>query len=326
MRCAPRLENKPFRGWAKRVRVPAVVMSERESHGVTLVGIEPEREKGLSFIGTAVQQGAYLKSGNDSGIILGAKLVDLLRTELGKRVVLMSQDTEGEIADRGFRITGIFEADQESTEKRFAFVGIRTAQKMLRLSEQISEVSALTENREQLTGVLSQLRSVAPELSILSWSELEPLVVAIVELQGGFLIIWFLIVVVVVAFGLVNTLFMSIFERTRELGLVQALGMSPRLVILEIVLESIVLLSLGAVVGILGSFVSFSLLRNGIDLSYFAAGADYFGMSRMLYPKFVASDWMIATALVFLIGILSSLYPAWKASRLVPVDALTRST
>ncbi len=100
------LQHPAITAWAARIRVPAVIVSESESTGVTLIGIDPAKEKSLSFIGDAVKQGRYLKDTQDKGLLLGKKLAERLETKLGRRVVIMSQDKNNEIADRGYRVHG----------------------------------------------------------------------------------------------------------------------------------------------------------------------------------------------------------------------------
>ncbi|MCB0360869.1 MAG: ABC transporter permease, partial [Bdellovibrionales bacterium] len=127
------LARPDITAYASRVRVPAVVMSERDSAGVTFFGIQPEREVGLSFIPDTVASGRYLEDSGDEGIIIGAALARKLETGLGKRVVLMSEGVNGAIADRGFRVVGLYRAQVEGTEKAYAFTGLHTAQAMLGL-------------------------------------------------------------------------------------------------------------------------------------------------------------------------------------------------
>jgi len=160
------LNGENINGWATRVRVPAVVNSERESMGVTLVGIDPAQEQGLSFIANAVTEGRSLKDFDDKGIILGRKLVERLETRLGKRVVLMSQNHANEIAERGFRVVGIFDAKTENIELQFVFVGRQIAQKMLGMRDNISELTVLSQDREKLDNLLQNLRTAAPELDV----------------------------------------------------------------------------------------------------------------------------------------------------------------
>lgn len=319
------LNEADIKGWTARVRVPAVVSSERESMGVTLVGIDPVQEQGLSFIADAVTEGRYLESLDDKGIILGNKLVERLETRLGKRVVLMSQNENHEIAERGFRIVGIFDAKMEETETQFVFVSRQRLQKMLGMHDKISELAVLGYDRDNLETVVQKLRAAAPEQDVQDWQTLNPLVMLIVTVFEGFLLIWYLVVFIAVAFGLVNTLLMAIFERTREMGLFQALGMKPRWIVGQVLFESLFLLSMGLIIGNLMSFATLLLTAEGLDFSSYAAGYEMAGLSSLIYPVLSLSDVVISNLLIIGLGLVASFYPAWRASRYVPVEAITRT-
>ncbi|RKZ72640.1 MAG: ABC transporter permease [Candidatus Parabeggiatoa sp. nov. 1] len=319
------LNAENIKGLAVRVRVPAVVSSERESMGVTLVGIDPAQEQDVSFIANAVTEGRYLEGVDDKGIILGRKLVERLETRLGKRVVLMSQDHANEIAERGFRVVGIFDAKTENIETQFVFVGRQVAQKMLGMQDRISEVAILGQNREALDSLLPKLRAATPELDVQPLQTISPLVVVMVTVFEGFLLIWYFVVFIAMAFGLVNTLLMAVFERTREIGLFQALGMKPRWIVGQVLFESLFLLAIGLIVGNLMSWATLILTAGGLDFSRYAAGYEMAGLSSLIYPVLSTSDIVTANVLVIGLGLIASLYPAWRAARYVPVEAITRT-
>jgi len=157
------LNSREVKQWSTRVRLPAIIMSERESRGVTLVGIDPGREQGLSFIGKPVVEGRALESMDDNGIIIGRRMAEKLETRVGKRIVIMSQDKDNEVADRGFRIVGLFQAELEATEVAYVFSGLKTTQKLLGMGDQVSEISLITASREGLDTLVTRLRSAAPE-------------------------------------------------------------------------------------------------------------------------------------------------------------------
>jgi ABC-type lipoprotein release transport system permease subunit len=321
---ATALTDPSVRVWAGRVRVPAVIASERESAGVTLVGIEPQREQGLSFIGTAVTDGRYLESPGDTGLLLGRKLAERLETALGRRVVVMSQDVKNQVGDRGFRVVGIFDAEPEAIETAFVFVGRATAQEMLGMGDTLSEISLRSDDRNRLEVPLNTLRTVAPSLDIEPWTVVEPLLTLTEKIVNVILIIWYAIVFAAMSFGLVNTLLMAVFERTREFGLFQALGMPPRHILGQVLVESLILLAIALVIGNLGALATVHALRDGLDLSAFAEGMEYFGVSPIIYPALSVGDVTMANTLVAVLGLVASLYPAWRAARHVPIEAITR--
>lgn len=319
------LDGPGVTAWAARVRVPAVVSSERESAGVVLVGIEPRRERGLSFIAEAVTQGRYLDGPDDPGLLLGRKLAERLETGLGRRVVLMSQDAGNDIADRGFRVVGLFDASPEAIETRFVFVGRGVAQELLGLGDAVSEIALVAPDRDRLEPLLAKLRAAAPGTDVAAWTALEPLLVLTENITDVILVIWYVIVFVAMSFGLVNTLLMAVFERTREFGLFQALGMPPRQILLQVLLESLILLVFALALGNVAAWTTLRALADGIDLSAFAEGLEMVGVSPVIYPSLSMGDVTIANALVFVLGLAASLYPAWRAARYVPVQAITRT-
>jgi ABC-type lipoprotein release transport system permease subunit len=322
---AAALDDTAINAWSSRVRVPAVVASERESAGVTLVGIDPAREQGLSFIARAVSEGRNLESPDDQGLLLGRKLAERLETGLGRRVVLMSQDVNNQIGDRGFRVVGIFDTQPRQMEEAYVFIGRGTAQAMLKLDTAITEVAVMAENRDRLEPLLARLRAAAPAFDIEPWTTIEPLLVLTQKITDVILIIWFSIVFAAMSFGLINTMLMAVFERTREFGLFQALGMPPRHILGQVLVESLILLVLALVLGNLAAWATIAALKDGIDLSAVAEGMEMIGVAPVIYPAWAASDLLAANLLVFVLGLAASLYPAWRASRYVPVEAITRT-
>lgn len=319
------LDGPEVKAWASRVRVPAVVMSAHDTAGVTLVGIDPAAERGLSFIAEAVHEGTNLESPDDRGIVIGRALADRLGTSIGKRIVVMSQAADHSVADRGFRVVGLFTGDREATEMSLVFVGRNVAAKMLHLGTRVSEVAVMLHDRNELTPFVTRLRAAAPGLDVQPWTVLEPMAQAIVALAQAWIWMFFVVMYIAMAFGLVNTLLMAVLERTREFGMLQALGMRPRLLLGQVLLESCLLLAAGTALGVGLAAGTLALLRNGINLTFLAQGAEMWGMGKVIYPAAALEDVIGAVALVVILGIVSSLYPAWRASRRVPVDAITRN-
>ena len=318
------LSRPEVTAWAMRVRVPAVVASERESDGITLVGIDPARERGLSFIPDAVTEGRYLEAGDEAGILLGRKLAERLETGVGRRVVVMSQDVNNSVADRGFRVVGIFDVEPQAAEESYVFVTRASAQQMLKLGDDFSEIELMTADRDRLGGLLDALRAAAPDLDVQPWTVVEPLLVLTEKIVNVILIVWYVIVFTAMSFGLVNTLLMAVFERTREFGLFQALGMPPRHILGQVLAESCILLAIALALGNLGGWLTMLALKDGLDLSAFAKGFEMMGVSPIIYPALRAGDVAAANLLVTVLGLAASLYPAWRAARHVPVEAITR--
>jgi ABC-type lipoprotein release transport system permease subunit len=257
--------------------------------------------------------------------VVGRKLVDKLETGLGKRVVVMSQDPENEIADRGFRIVGIFDSKLAQYEEGYAFAGERTVQELLGVGDAISEVAILGTDYRDIEGLHHMVADAAgADLEVLPWNELDTYLGSYLAVMDGFVVVWIVVVFLALSFGLVNTLVMAVFERVREIGLMLALGMTPRNILSQIVAESILLLVIGLAVGNLLAWATIEPLKDGIDVSIVAEGMEYFGAASVLYPALYLKDVILANVIVIVLGFLASLSPAWRASRYDPVRAITK--
>ncbi len=311
--------------WAARVRVPAVVSSERNTRGVVLVGIDPERERELSFVAGDMADGRFLESPEDEGLVVGRKLLERLETDLGKRVVVMSQDEDNEIADRGFRVVGVFESSMQAQEDGFVFAGKATVQRLLNMGNRVSEIAVLGTDYRNVGGLQRRVEEAAgPGVVVQPWAELEPYLGSMLGMMDGFVLVWIVVVFLALAFGLVNTLVMAVFERVREIGLMLALGMTPAYIRAQIIAESTLLLALGLLVGDILAWATIEPLKGGIDLSIVGEGMEYFGAAAVLYPALRWEDVVLANVVVILLGFIASLSPAWRASRYEPVEAITK--
>ncbi len=311
--------------WASRVRVPAVIMSERDSRGVTLIGIDPDAERRLSFVADDMTAGRYLEGPGDRGILVGRKMLDRLETDLGKRIVVMSQDPGNEIVDRGFRIVGIFESKIATREEAMIFAGRDVVQDMLRIGERVSEIAILGENFRAAGPLFEQIAAtIDGGVDVSPWFELDAYLGTMLPVMDGFVLIWIVVIFLALSFGLVNTLVMAVFERVREIGLMLALGMKPATILGQVVVESLCMLSLGLIAGNLLAFGTVVPLRDGIDISIVGEGMEMFGAASVLYPELTLGDVVMANVVVIVLGFFASLSPAWRASRYEPVEAITK--
>ena len=312
--------------WSSRIKLPAMISSEYESRGISLLGVDPAEELALGFDSNDVIEGRFLKAADDGGIVIGRKLVQRLETRLGKRVVLMSQDPDNAIADRGFRIVGVYRAELESREESIVYAGRDVVQNMLGMGTDVSEIAILGFDYSTPESLTSNIRSaVSGDHEVLSWLELDPYLATMMRVMNGFVLVWMVVIFLALSFGLVNTLMMAIFERVREIGLMRALGMRPSAIVYQILVESLLLLVLGLLVGNLIAIATIIPLKDGIDISGVAQGMEMMGASSMLYPVLQWPDLVLANAVVIILGIVTSLLPAWRAARYRPVEALSQT-
>ena len=312
--------------WATRIKVPAVISSEYESRGVTLLGIDPARERHINFIEDTEIKGHFLESVDDNGIVIGRKLAEKLDTEVGKRIVIMSQNPENEIADRGFRVIGVFDAKTETLEETYAFAAKKTVQNFLQVGDYVTEAVAMGDDYRNVEPVFSAVSAAVNDKLVVSrWYELNTYLGTTMKVMDGFVLIWVIVVFLVLSFGLVNTLVMAVFKRIREIGLMLALGMKPSSILGQVIIESMLLLVIGLVIGNTLAIVTIQPLKDGIDISIVAKGMEMMGASSVLYPQLRLEDMLLANAVVLILGFFASLSPAWRASRYQPVEAITKA-
>ncbi len=320
------LQMQEVTAWTSRVRVPAVISSERDTRGVILLGIEPDSEQQVSFDADSISGGRFLDDSSDNGLVIGAKMVDHLETGLGKRVVVMSQDPDNNIADRGFRIVGIYKAKLASLEETYIYAGRETVQKLLKMGDKVSEIAITGDDYRNVDTWYPRIRQAAGEnVETLPWYEIDTYLGSMLVMMDGFVLVWIIIVFLALSFGLVNTLVMAVFERVREIGLMQALGMRPSTILYQILMESLLLLLIGLLLGNVLAVATVIPLQDGIDISVVAKGMEMMGTSSMLYPALKLNDMILANVIVIVLGLLTSILPAWRAASYDPIEALNKT-
>ncbi len=317
------LNDPATKNWTTRIKVPAIISSERESRGINLLGVDPVAENAITGIADQIVEGRFLESDSDRGLVIGAKLAERIETRLGKRVVVSSQDPENNIAERGFRVVGIYKAKIPGLEEFNVYAARRTLQTLLKIDGLVSQIAITGEDFRDIEILYRNLRQATPEtLEIKAWYELDSYLRYMLGMMDGFVLVWVIIIFLALSFGLVNTLVMAVFERVREIGLILALGMRPGMIVYQILLESLLLLLIGLSTGNLLAILTIKPLESGLDISVVAEGMAMMGASSVLYPSLTLHDVILANSVVLILGTLASILPAWRAARLDPVQAI----
>ena len=320
------LENDlpPDTQWAFRIEVGGIASNARNSKAISIIGIETDKEPELSFYGENIIAGKELSQEDSHGIVIGKALADRFETKLGRKIVLMTQGVDKETSSRAFRIKGIYRAELEETEKRYVFITLPAAQKLIGEADAVTNVCIKLPERDDIGAVAARIGDkLSADLSVRPWYDMLPLLKGYLGLFESFMFLWYLVVFVAMAFGLVNTMLMAVLERVREFGLLKALGMKPVWIVRGVLTEGFLLLLLGLAVGNLLGFCSVYLLSGGIDLAFLAKGSEYFGMGTLIVPQITGQDVTYINAVILVLGLIVCLYPAIKAGRVTPVEAMT---
>lgn len=292
-----------------------------ESVGVRVYGIDPHSEMAAPFREGLVA-GEYLTPDDRSGVLISQRLARNLGLTAGDDVSLLV-NTSGEQPDEAtFRIRGLYDSGIPAFDEATIFLPLAKAQAFTRTGERASAVVVLLHDQEDADTVASALR--APGLDVMTWRDLNQLMLQATESAMGFLYMIYLIVLAVVAVVVANTLLMSVFERTQEMGILAALGMKGRQIMAMFLMESATLGAIGVILGVLlGSLGVYYLSIEGLYLGDMAnmTSADV-TYGETMYAAFQWSDTAVLAVVCWIIMLLASLYPAWFATRKEPVDAL----
>ncbi len=311
---------------APRVQTQALASTAANSEGIVLIGIDPPSERRVTFIDRTVVQGKALESSAERDVMIGRKLADKLKLRLGEKMVVMVQGANGQLGTAAYRVSGIFATESTSFDGTFAFVTLPAAQALLGLGSRVSTVNLRLEDRSRLGATVDALRTQVqvPEIVFVPWQELLPQLEEMVEFSRVFADILLVLLLLVVATAVMNTVFMAVAERTREFGVMMALGTSPAAIRRMVVYETLVLLGLASVVGYgLGIALVAYLGTVGMDLSgYFRDFPSIPGITGIIYPKIFAATVVPPGVVLLIAGVLVSLFPANRAARLDPVAAI----
>jgi len=309
--------------WSGRVLTYGMVNSASGSAGVTIVGVEPGRESGITQIAGLVKSGRYL-SGDRREILLSERLADKLGVGLNDKVVGMASGLGGEIGSELFRVVGLYRTYNSTFDEMHAYVFIDDARRMLSLESGVMEFAVICENTDLIE---SMERSLAAKLGdryeVSTYRELLPLLVVQVDIYREMMLIVYAILSLAIVLGIVNTMLMAVYERIHEFGVLFAIGMKRHKVFSMIVLETFSLGVLGTIIGIgAGAGVTAPFMKTGIDLSMFEQSLTAFGTGAVIHPQLTLKALFSAAALVPLVSVLGALFPGYKAVRLEPVEAI----
>ncbi|MBS2132116.1 ABC transporter permease (plasmid) [Burkholderia thailandensis] len=311
---------------APRVQAQALASTAAKSEGIMLTGIDPLAESRVTFIARTIVQGHPLAPGADREIMIGRRLADKLGVRVGEKVVVMTQAANGELGTAAYRVGGIFSTESAKFDEAFAFVTLPAAQSLLGLGSRVSTINVRLENRARVASTTTMLRTRIrdSEVAFVPWQELLPQLDDMARVLRIVDNIILAVLLLVVTTAVINTVFMAVTERTREFGVMLALGTSPAALRRMVVYETIALLLLAAAAGYgAGIALVVWLGRTGMDLSAFFAGYSAIpGLTGIVYPRVMSATIVPPGIALVIAGVLVSLYPAAKAARLDPVQAI----
>ena len=318
-------KDSKIKAVAGRIILKGMIASASGSSGITINGIMPEAEQILTNLSGKIIKGNYFNPQKTNEIILSEKLSKKLKLNLNKKTILTFQDAEGNLASGAFRITAIYKTVNGPYDDSNVFVKITDIDSLAGIPNAMNEIAILLKSNTELEEIQKKLEDKFPKTEVKNWMEISPELGLTISVGDQMVFIFMGIILLALAFGIVNTMMMSVLERTREIGMLLALGMNKFKIFMMILLETLFLIIAGCPVGILLSIISIGITqRTGIDFSNFSEAYSSFGYSSIIYPSLTARQFGIIMLLVFITALFSALFPARRALQLNPAESLKK--
>lgn len=311
-------------GVSARMVVQGMIASSETGTGVKLLGVDPEKEKTVLNLYKKVADGQFFDGVKRNPILIGKKLAEKLKVKVHSKLVVTLQDSQGHLTNEAFRVCGIYSVGNGMFEEMNVFVLKTDLARFVQMDEATShEMVVHLKNHDLLKENGEYLARKYDQLLVQNWQQLTP-ELGILNEYGNIYIYFFIgIILLSLGFGIVNTMLMAVMERVKEIGMLMAVGMSKFRVFWMLMLETVLLTLTGGVFGILlGLLVTVATSKKGIDLSFYAKGLEDMGYSSHVYPTIEINMVVVIVILVLITGLIASIYPARKALKYKPAEAI----
>jgi len=309
---------------SKRIVTGGLVTNREGAFAVSVIGIEPERESRISPVSNNITKGRYLSLEDGDLIVIGQGLASSMSINVGDRITVVGNSKNEQTRQRTMTIVGIYDVGVPSVEKTTIYMSLGEAQRLFGLDGQVTEIVISLKQIGQEDGVMNAIDRLTPGYEISSWETSIPDLKQTLEMKTGVMSVFGVFMLGIVAIGILNQLMMAVFERTREIGVIGALGLKPRQITILFLLEGTLIGVMGAVIGaVLGTIINSALGYYGMDYSAFANLTEYTALiSGRIYTSLVPMKVLKHALTVAIIAAIAALYPAIEASRREPAEAL----
>jgi len=312
-----------------RLYIPALAQSSRESRGVVLVGVDPQRELAINPFLKSIARDDMIRDADSRDAVIGERLLEELQISPGQKFVVTAQHRDGTLHSELLRVRGVVRSGMKDIDSSLILIGRERAGLLIGSPGSVHELAVILSDPDDqgvVIGQVSALLGAHPGTAAVSWEQAMPNLANAIKLDYASQKFIFLIILLIVTIGVVNTLLMSVMERMHEFGVILALGCKPMTLRGVIMLEALALGLFAAAIGsLLGCLATWYLVDVGINLAAFAPDTLEFG-GVVFDPVIHASwnpDWMVRIAVyVVVLTLLAALYPAVKAGRITPVEGM----
>jgi len=311
-------------GATQRINTGGLVTNHEGAFSVGITGVEPENEFNLNIIGQYVKAGRNLTSTDADNILIGKGLADAMSVQVGDRVTLVGRSQHEQMRQRTMTVVGIFDLGMADIEKQTVYISLGEAQNLYDLGGQSTEVAVFLKHIGQESAVIQGMQKSLNGYEIESFQANYPDLASAINTKGGVMNIFSVVIIAIAGVGILNLLLMAIYERTREIGMLGAIGFKPRQISLLFILEGVMIGLVGVAAGIiLGLAINGLLMKVGLDFGSLTSVTSYMALIKgKVYPTWGVEKLVMRASIVAIISALASLIPAIEAGQREPAEAL----
>ncbi len=315
--------------FAFRAEAFSLASSQKRTYGVLITGIDPQREVKVSKLKKLLREGEYLVQSDYDQALVGQLLAKNLKVKIGDELTILGQGRDGSVAATVLKVKGIYRSGLDVFDRASIHIPLNAFQDLYGMDGAVHTVVAVGKSLSHVSHIKARVQkdlasAGLSSMRVLDWEALMPGLREAIEMDLVSGLIFYGLLIIVVAFSILNTFLMAIFERTREFGVLMAIGTTPRRLTKLLLIESMSITIVGVVAGIVsGILVTYYFQVHGIDVSGSSELLGQFGISGRMYPKLSGPSILIGPGMVLIVTFLAALYPALKVRGLRPVEALS---
>ena len=307
----------------QRINTGGLVTSREGAFAVGITGVEPEKEFEVNIIGQYVTDGRNLTSDDTDSILIGKGLADAMNVKVGDRISMVGRSQHKQMRQRTMTVVGIYDLGMADIEKQTVYISLGEAKSLYELSAP-TEVAIFLQHLGQENEVITSLKSGLSGYEIESFEANYPDLANAITSKGGVMNIFSVIIIAIAGVGILNLLLMAVYERTREIGVLGAMGLKPRQISLLFIMEGTMIGLVGVAVGIIfGLALNGALMRVGLDFGSMSTVTSYMALIKdKVYPTWGVEKLLMRASMVAIISALAAVIPAIEAGRREPAEAL----
>ena len=307
----------------QRISTGGLVTSREGAFSVGIIGVEPEKEMAVNIIGQNVKDGRNLTSADLDSVLIGKGLADAMGVKVGDRITMVGRSQHEQMRQRTMTVVGIFDLGLADIEKQSVYISLGEAQSLYEVTGS-TEVSIFLEKLGQESAVIDSMKPGLPGYEIESFQANYPDLASAINTKSGVMDVFSVIIIAIAGVGILNLLLMAVYERTREIGVLGAMGLKPNQISMLFVLEGIMIGLVGVAAGIvLGLAINGYLMKVGLDFGNMTQAASYMALIQSrAYPTWGIEKLPLRVSMILIISALAALIPASEAGRREPAEAL----